>query len=147
MTVAMSKAVERGARRSSAPRREHVGLARGLRGACRPQGLRPDPEGKIALGKLSQAMFTEPGAPDPRQLRRGAHPGAQDLRDASHRAGQLAQPDRIEGQKTAAFEVCDQLGEPPATSSSRWETRATSRLLARVPRVPSGRQDRAAAAD
>ena len=35
-------------------------------------------------------------------------------------------PYRLEGQKTAAFEVCDALGDAPDYWPSRWATRATS---------------------
>jgi threonine synthase len=115
MTMAISKAVEHGAKAvicastgntsaSAAAYAAHAGI----------QAVVLVPEGKIALGKLSQAI---------------AH-GAQLLQvqgnfdDCLEIARELADnypvhlvnsvnPDRIEGQKTAAFEVVDVLGDAP----------------------------------
>ena len=86
------------------------------------------PDGKIAMGKLSQAI---------------AH-GATLLQvdgnfdDCLTLARKLAEaypvelvnsvnPARIEGQKTAAFEVVDALGDAPTSTACPWATPATSR--------------------
>jgi threonine synthase len=85
------------------------------------------PEGKIAQGKLAQAIVY----------------GAQVLQirgnfdQALNLARELTQylpitivnsinPDRIEGQKTGAFEIVDVLGKAPTSCRSPWATPATS---------------------
>src|SRR2546421_6099798 len=115
MTVAVSAAVRDGAEAvacaspgNTAASAAAYAARAGLRGAVIV------PEGKIATGKLAQALM------------HGARVVA--LRGNFDRALELVlelaerhpialvnsvNPFRIEGQKTAAFEVCDQLGEPP----------------------------------
>src|SRR5471032_1750628 len=72
------------------------------------------PHGKIALGKLAQARIygaeiiaIRGNFDDALRLVRelGAHPGVEVVNSIN--------PVRIEGQKTAAFEICDVLGRPP----------------------------------
>jgi threonine synthase len=115
MTVAVSAAVAEGAEavvcastgNTAASAAAYAGRA-GLRGAVIV------PEGKIATGKLAQALM------------HGAHVVA--LRGNFDQALKLVRElvdrhpialvnsvndYRIEGQKTGAFEVCDELGEPP----------------------------------
>ena len=117
MTMAVTKAVERG-RAGGHLRvdRQHLGVARPP--TPRGPGITCAvlvPQGKIALGKLAQALMH--GAQDPagrRQLRRlpGAGPQA---RGPTTRVALVnsRQPDRIQGQKTAAFEIVDVLGDAP----------------------------------
>ena len=115
MTVAVSAALGEGATAvmcastgNTAASAAAYAARAGLRGAVIV------PEGKIATGKLAQALM------------HGARVIA--LRGNFDRALELVRevadrhpialvnslnPYRIEGQKTAAFEVCDQLGEPP----------------------------------
>lgn len=116
MTVAVSLAVARGARaivcastgNTSASAAAYAAKA-GV--AC----VVLVPEGQVAQGKLAQAL---------------AHGAlvlqlAGNFDDALRIARELAErapvalvnsvnPDRLEGQKTAAFEICDALGHPPA---------------------------------
>src|SRR5687767_15942841 len=115
MTCAVSAAVREGARAvicastgNTAASAAAYAARAGLRGAVIV------PEGKIATGKLAQALI------------HGARVVA--LRSNFDRALELVRqvaqrhpvelvnsvnPHRIEGQKTAAFEVCEELGEPP----------------------------------
>jgi threonine synthase len=115
MTLAVSRAKGAGARAvicastgNTAASAAAYAARAGLRGAVIV------PEGKIAIGKLAQALMH--GA---RVIAlRGNFDQALDI------VRELAQthpvelvnsvnPYRIEGQKTAAFEVCDELGRPP----------------------------------
>jgi threonine synthase len=72
------------------------------------------PEGKIATGKLAQALMH--GA-KVIALRGNFDQALTLVRELVERQPialvNSVNPFRIEGQKTAAFEVCDQLGEPP----------------------------------
>src|SRR5215210_4181998 len=115
MTVAVSRAAGRGAEAvicastgNTAASAAAYAARAGMRGAVIV------PEGKIAIGKLAQALM------------HGARVVA--LRANFDRALELVReiaqkhpvelvnsvnPHRIEGQKTAAFEVCDELGSAP----------------------------------
>ncbi|NJD55346.1 MAG: threonine synthase [Nitrospirae bacterium] len=115
MTLALSKAVESGAKAvicASTGNTSASAAAYAARAGVRAIVLIP--EGKIALGKLSQAMVH----------------GATVIQIAGNFDEALAivkslvarypitlvnsiNPFRIEGQKTAAFEICDQLGHAP----------------------------------
>ncbi len=115
MTLALSKAVESGSKAvicASTGNTSAAAAAYAARAGIKAIVLIP--EGKIALGKLSQAMV------------HGAHviqiQGNFD--DALNLVKSLVarypitlvnsiNPFRIEGQKTAAFEICDQLGFVP----------------------------------
>ncbi|HEU5108076.1 MAG TPA: threonine synthase [Micromonosporaceae bacterium] len=115
MTVAVSKAVEGGAKAiicASTGNTSASAAAYAARAGMTCAVLVP--RGKIALGKLAQALVH--GA---RLLQ-----VAGNFDDCLSMAAKLAQdypvalvnsvnPDRIEGQKTAAFEVCDALGRAP----------------------------------
>ena len=74
------------------------------------------PEGKIALGKLSQALLYGATIVEIQ----GNFDQALDLvRELGSKSDKVAivnsiNPYRIEGQKTGAFEICDQLGSPTA---------------------------------
>jgi threonine synthase len=109
MTVAVSRALGRGAEAVICASTAAAYAARaGMRGAVIV------PEGKIAIGKLAQALI------------HGARVVAVrgNFDDALRIVRELAaehpielvnsvNPFRIEGQKTAAFEVCDELGTAP----------------------------------
>ncbi len=115
MTVAVSKAIERGAAAvicASTGNTSSSAAAYAARGGIRCVVLLP--AGKIALGKLAQAMIYGATviAID------GNFDQALDLVRQLGATGQFEivnsiNPDRIEGQKTAAFEVCDALGRAP----------------------------------
>jgi threonine synthase len=116
MTLAISKAVERGAEAvicASTGNTSASAAAYAARAGLRAFVLIP--EGKIALGKLAQAMFH--GA-QVLQIRGNFDDALKMVREVSERYPVVlvnsVNPDRIEGQKTGAFEICDQLGEAPA---------------------------------
>ena len=72
------------------------------------------PKGKIALGKLLQAMIHGARV---LQLQGNFDQALQMVREAAEREGMTLvnslNQDRVEGQTTAAFEVCEQLGRAP----------------------------------
>ena len=76
---------------------------------------RPPPAGKIAAGKLAQAfMYGAKVDANRRQLRRRARPRSAKSANAQPIAiVNSINPYRIEGQKTAAFEIIDVLGRAP----------------------------------
>src|ERR687897_688857 len=115
MTVAVSRAKGRGAEAvicastgNTAASAAAYAARAGLRGAVIV------PEGKIAIGKLAQALMH--GA---RVIAlRGNFDQALEIVRTLARSHPVElvnsiNPYRIEGQKTAAFEVCDELGESP----------------------------------
>ena len=132
MTVAVSRAAGRGAKavicastgNTAASRLPPTRCGRGLRGAVIV------PEGKIAIGKLAQSLM------------HGARVVAPEgnFDDALTIVRQLAErnpielvnsvnPYRIEGQKTAAFELIDELGGPRTHWRSGRQRRQRDRLL------------------
>ena len=98
--------------------RQHLGVGGGLRRA-RPgiEVVVVLPKGQIAIGKLLQALIA--GArvvADRRQLRPGARgsSGRSPSRTTTRsRWSTRSTRIRLEGQKTAAFEICDDLGRAP----------------------------------
>jgi threonine synthase len=72
------------------------------------------PEGKIAIGKLAQALMHGARVI---ALRGNFDQALEIVRELARRHPvelvNSINPYRIEGQKTAAFEVCDELGQPP----------------------------------
>ena len=115
MTVAMSKAREEGAVAvicASTGNTSASAAAYAARGGCRAFVVVP--EGRVATGKLSQAVIH--GA-ILIQLK-GNFDEALEIVKAISEKYPVAlvnsiNPFRLEGQKTAAFEVCDQLGDSP----------------------------------
>jgi len=116
MTLAISKAVERGARAvmcASTGNTSASAAAYGARAGLSVYVLIP--AGKIALGKLSQAMMHHATVIQIEGNFDQALTLVKDLSAAYHiELVNSLNPFRIEGQKTAAFEVCDQLGDAPA---------------------------------
>jgi len=115
MTLAISKAVEEGAKAvicASTGNTSASASAYAARAGLRAFVLIP--EGKIALGKLSQAMIH--GA-QVLQIEGNFDQALHIVRQLSSDQGIVLvnslNPYRIEGQKSAAFEVCDRLGRSP----------------------------------
>src|SRR5438067_3328812 len=115
MTVAVSKARERGAEViicASTGNTSASAAAYAARAKMKCIVLLP--HGKIALGKLAQALMH--GA-----ITVGVHGNFDDALRIVRELGETGKvevvnsinPARIEGQKTAAFEICDQLGGAP----------------------------------
>jgi threonine synthase len=115
MTVAVSKALEEGSRAvicASTGNTSASAAAYAARAGMKAYVLIP--EGKIALGKLSQAMLH--GA-EVIQIQGNFDEALSLVREITEdypiTLVNSLNPYRIEGQKTAAFEVCDQLGGVP----------------------------------
>ena len=115
MTLAISKAVEQGARAvmcASTGNTSASAAAYGARAGLAVYVLIP--AGKIALGKLSQAMMHHATVIQIEGNFDQALTLVKEL-SATMRIELVnsLNPFRIEGQKTAAFEVCDQLSDAP----------------------------------
>ena len=115
MVVAVAKAVEAGAH--SAVCASTGNTSASAAAYCAAAGVRCNvvvPEGKVALGKLAQAV-----AHGARilVLRGNFDAALSRVREIAQRTGiallNSVNPHRIEGQKTAAFEVVDELGDAP----------------------------------
>ncbi|HEX9154557.1 MAG TPA: threonine synthase [Nitrospira sp.] len=116
MTMAISKAVEAGARAvicASTGNTSASAAAYGARAGLAVYVLIP--AGKIAMGKLSQAMMHQATVIQIDGNFDQALSIVKDLSVTYHiELVNSLNPYRIEGQKTAAMEVCDQLGDAPA---------------------------------
>src|SRR5919206_352533 len=115
MTCAVSAAVREGAEAvicASTGNTAASAAAYAARGGLR--GVVIVPEGKIATGKLAQALMHGARVV---ALRGNFDAALAIVRELVERQPialvNSVNPFRIEGQKTAAFEVCDQLGDPP----------------------------------
>ena len=115
MTVAVSLAVERGAKAvicASTGNTSASAAAYAARAGIKCVVLLP--KGAIAMGKLTQAMME--GA-TVIALRGNFDDALRIVREIGERSNiqivNSINPDRIEGQKTAAFEICDALGRAP----------------------------------
>jgi len=115
MTMAISKAVESGARAvicASTGNTSASAAAYGARAGLAVYVLIP--AGKIAMGKLSQAMMHQATVIQIEGNFDQALTIVKDLSVSHHiELVNSLNPYRIEGQKTAAMEVCDQLGDAP----------------------------------
>jgi len=115
MTLAISKAVEGGARAvmcASTGNTSASAAAYGARAGLSVFVLIP--AGKIALGKLSQAIMHQATVIQIEGNFDQALALVKDFSATLHiELVNSVNPFRIEGQKTAAFEVCDQLGDAP----------------------------------
>lgn len=115
MTMAMTKAVERRAKVvvcASTGNTSAAAAAYAARAGLKCAVLIPD--GKIALGKLAQALMYGAQTVAIRGNFDQALNIVRDLgNDPDIEIVNSINPFRIEGQKTAAFEICDQLGRAP----------------------------------
>jgi len=112
MTVAISKALERGAKAVICASTGNTSASAAAYSAkCGLKCVVLIPEGAIALGKLAQALMH--GA-QVLAVRGNFDDALRLVREISENYPitlvNSINPDRIEGQKTGAFEVCDQLG-------------------------------------
>ena len=116
MTMAISKAVESGAKAvicASTGNTSASAAAYGARAGLEVYVLIP--AGKIAMGKLSQAMMHQATVIQIEGNFDQALTIVKELSSTHHiELVNSLNPYRIEGQKTAAMEVCDQLGDAPA---------------------------------
>lgn len=148
MTFAISKAVESGARAvmcASTGNTSASAAAYGARAGLSVYVLIP--AGKIAMGKLSQAMMHQATVIQIEGNFDQALTLVKDL-SASLRIELVnsVNPFRIEGQKTAAFEVCDQLGDAPTIHvlpvgnagniTAYWKGYSEYRTASQVTRLP-----------
>jgi threonine synthase len=115
MTMALSKALEEGATAvicASTGNTSASAAAYAARAGCR--AIVVVPEGKVALGKLSQAIMHGASLI---QLAGNFDKALEIVRKVSEKFPiawvNSVNPSRIEGQKTAALEVCDQLEGSP----------------------------------
>ena len=115
MTMAISKAVESGAKAvicASTGNTSASAAAYGARAGLAVYVLIP--AGKIAMGKLSQAMMHQATVIQVEGNFDQALTIVKELSVTCHiELVNSINPYRIEGQKTAAMEVCDQLGDAP----------------------------------
>lgn len=148
MTMAISKACEAGVKAvicASTGNTSASAAAYGTRAGLAVYVLIP--AGKIALGKLSQAMMHQATVIQIEGNFDQALTIVKELSDTHPiELVNSVNPFRIEGQKTAAFEVCDQLGEPPTIHAlpvgnagnitAYWKGYTEYRMAGQVSRVP-----------
>jgi threonine synthase len=115
MVVAMAKAIEGGARAAVCASTGNTSASAAA--YCAAAGLACNvivPDGKVALGKLAQAVAH--GARIV-VLKGNFDTALQRVREIAERTGialvNSVNPHRLEGQKTAAFEIVEDLGSPP----------------------------------
>ena len=130
MTVAVSKAVERGAKAvicASTGNTSASAAAYAARAGIKCVVILP--KGAIAMGKLMQALMENATVVAVQGNFDDALRIVREIgeTDRNPRSSIRINPDRIEGQKTAAFEICDALGARPTSICCPSATRATSR--------------------
>jgi threonine synthase len=115
MTVAVSRALEAGAEAvvcASTGNTAASSAAYAARAGLRAVVLQP--EGAVALGKLAQAQALGARVLAVRGSFDRALAAARELAErGTHVLVNSLNPDRVEGQKTAAFEIVDELGAAP----------------------------------
>jgi threonine synthase len=115
MTVAISKALEEGARAvvcASTGNTAASAAAYAARAGLPAVILQP--AGAVALGKVAQARALGARLLEVRGTFEDALDAARELaRRGTHALVNSLNPYRLEGQKTAAFELADELGSPP----------------------------------
>src|SRR5579871_3515087 len=117
MTVAMSKALGEGARVAiCASTGNTAASAAAYAGRAGMRAFVLIPKGAVALGKLSQSVMHGAGVIEIIGNFDICLKVVRDVAESDPLAIRLVNsvnPDRIAGQKTAAFEICDQLGDAP----------------------------------
>jgi threonine synthase len=115
MTVAVSRALEDGAEAVvCASTGNTAASAAAYAARAGLQALILQPEGAVALGKLAQARATGARLLAVRGSFDEALAAARELAERrTHVLVNSLNPDRLEGQKTAAFEIVEQLGRVP----------------------------------
>ncbi len=94
--------------------RQHRRVRRGLRGARRAEGADPPARRREHEGEAGAGAHRRRRDPrHPGDVRRRAHGVPRDRRHGSHMVVNSLNPYRIEGQKTAAFELVEELGRAP----------------------------------
>jgi threonine synthase len=148
MTVAITKAVEAGAKAvvcASTGNTSASAAAYAARAGLRAAVLIP--EGHIALGKLAQALVHGARV---LQVRGNFDEALRIVRELGERAPvtvvNSVNPDRLEGQKTGAFEIVDELGDAPdlhclpvgnaGNITAYWRGYLEYRAAGRATRVP-----------
>ncbi|UCH35615.1 MAG: threonine synthase [Armatimonadota bacterium] len=148
MTVAISKAVEEGSQAvicASTGNTAASAAAYAARAGMRCAVVIP--EGHIAMGKLAQSMIQ--GA-QVMELKGNFDECLRVVREITERYPitlvNSLNPNRIEGQKTGAYEICDTLGDAPeyhalpvgnaGNITAYWKGYKEYQALGRVPRVP-----------
>ncbi|HKA26010.1 MAG TPA: threonine synthase [Gaiellaceae bacterium] len=116
MTVAVSKAVEEGARAVvCASTGNTAASAAAYAARAGLSALVLQPAGAVALGKLAQARAAGARVLEVRGSFDQALDAARRLTErGTHVLVNSLNPYRLQGQKTAAFEIVEKLGEPPA---------------------------------
>lgn len=133
MTVALSVAVGQGAQAVVCASTGNTSAAMAAYAAkARVKPLVLIPQGKIAAGKLAQAIVHGAQVIMVRGNFDDCLRISRDLADKYPVAlVNSVNPMRLEGQKTASFEIVDMLGDAPTLTSSRSVTRAISRRTGR----------------
>ncbi|HEY7178897.1 MAG TPA: threonine synthase [Gaiella sp.] len=133
MTVAISRAAAGGARAvvcASTGNTAASAAAYAARAGLEASILLP--EGAVALGKVAQARASGARLIQVRGPFEQALAGAQELeRRGTHVLVNSLNPDRIEGQKTAAFEIVEELGSAPAALALPYGGGGNTRAYAR----------------
>src|SRR6478752_1755815 len=133
MTVAISKAAEEGAKVvvcASTGNTSASAAAYAARGSLLAAVIIPD--GHVALGKLAQALIHGAKVVS---IRGSFDDALRVVRELGERGGVTVvnsiNPFRIEGQKTAAFEICDVLGKATASSPRMlgWQAAGSAPLV------------------
>ena len=133
MTVAISQAAAAGARAVVCASTGNTAASAAAYGARAGLGVEILlPQSAVALGKIAQARAAGARLVQVRGPFEQALAGALELQKrGTHVLVNSLNPDRIEGQKTAAFEVVEELGSPPAALALPYGGGGNTRAYAR----------------
>ena len=126
MTIALSKALEEGVEAVVCASTGNTAASAAAHAAAPVSGADPAAAGAVALGKLAQARALGARVLEVRGSFDEAMTAARELAARGrHALVNSLNPYRIEGQKTAAFEIVEELGLPVLVPSSwRWRPRS-----------------------